>query len=335
MASITIIMPSYNKQDYIAQALDSVFMQQTTHDYHIIVADDHSTDKTLDIVRTYAQKYPNKITVLESDTNQHLYKNVLRAYAITKTDYFCVLDPDDFWIDKQKIQKAVDFLEEHPAYTIYVTDTLMQTPDGKRTPWSDRAKVIDSDFNDFLCRRAELGCTLGSTFRNVIFKHGVPNKMLHLEVPSQEQSFRGDTFRSLLHLHEGKAHCVPEKDAVYRITGDGLWQGSNALDKALLNATIFKDIWLYFDKKYPALLLLSRQMFREAKHAFLAQAENITDEHKLITIVKKLLHLKNIYRGQQDALYRAALKYSNPRNKLRLHWYLKLKNKLQNKGLLP
>lgn len=47
MDDITIIMPSYNKGDYIAEALDSVFMQETEYSYHIIVADDCSSDKTL------------------------------------------------------------------------------------------------------------------------------------------------------------------------------------------------------------------------------------------------------------------------------------------------
>ena len=112
MADITIIMPSYNKEKYIAEALDSVFMQETSYNYHIVVADDCSSDKTVEIVRQYQEKYPDKITLLTSDKNQKLYKNILRAYEITKTDYFCVLDPDDYWIDKHKIQKALRLIEQ-------------------------------------------------------------------------------------------------------------------------------------------------------------------------------------------------------------------------------
>ena len=130
MADITIIMPSYNKEKYIAENLDSVFMQETSYDYHIIVADDCSTDRTVEIVREYQNKYPDKITLLTSETNQKLYRNVLRAYENTKTDYFCVLDPDDYWTDKYKIQKSLDFLEKNKDYTIYVTDTNMLFPDG-------------------------------------------------------------------------------------------------------------------------------------------------------------------------------------------------------------
>ena len=75
---------------YIKECLDSIFMQETNYSYQLIVADDHSTDNSVEIIKEYQAKYPNKITLLESDVNQKLYKNVLRAYEITKTPYFTV-----------------------------------------------------------------------------------------------------------------------------------------------------------------------------------------------------------------------------------------------------
>ena len=76
MADLTIIIPSYNKADYISQAFDSIFAQKTTYDYKIIVADDCSYDGTVDIVKQYQEKYPDKIILLTSDKNQKLYKNI-------------------------------------------------------------------------------------------------------------------------------------------------------------------------------------------------------------------------------------------------------------------
>ncbi|MCR4623439.1 MAG: glycosyltransferase [Alphaproteobacteria bacterium] len=257
MANITIIMPSYNRGEYIAEALDSVFMQETNYDYQIIVADDCSTDKSVEIVKQYQKKYPNKIILLTSEKNQKLYRNILRAYEITKTDYFCVLDPDDFWIDKHKIQRALDFLEKNKEFTIYSTDTDILTPDGKRKRYLGAEQSTDSDFNDYLNNKAVLGHTTGSIFRNVIFKNGIPEKMKNLECSSQEVSFRGDSFRNIIHLHEGKAHCVPDVDGVYRITNNGIWQSLSELEQNLQNAVMFKDFWLYFDKKYPELLVHS------------------------------------------------------------------------------
>ena len=50
-AMLTIILPTFNKKDYIAQTLDSIFMQKTIYSYQVIIADDASSDGTLDIVR--------------------------------------------------------------------------------------------------------------------------------------------------------------------------------------------------------------------------------------------------------------------------------------------
>ena len=72
---LSILMPSYNKGRYIEEALESILMQETDYEYQIIIADDCSTDNTIDIVKSYQDKYSNKIVFLESDKNQGLYKN--------------------------------------------------------------------------------------------------------------------------------------------------------------------------------------------------------------------------------------------------------------------
>ena len=61
---LTVIMPTFNKEKYISQALDSVLMQETNYIYQVIVADDCSSDKTISIVKSYQQKHPNKIQLL-------------------------------------------------------------------------------------------------------------------------------------------------------------------------------------------------------------------------------------------------------------------------------
>ena len=53
MADLTIIMPTWNKADTIAEALDSVFRQKTSRTFRVVVADDHSTDGSLDVVARF------------------------------------------------------------------------------------------------------------------------------------------------------------------------------------------------------------------------------------------------------------------------------------------
>lgn len=258
---LTIIMPSFNKAKYIKDALDSVFMQKTTYPYQIIIPDDCSTDGTIEIIEEYQKQHSN-ITLLKSEQNQGLFKNVIRAYAITKTDYFCVLDPDDYWVDELKIQKSLDFLEKNPDYTIYVTNTLTLNQDGTEGIWN-KLSSRDSDFNDFLHDRAVLGGTLGGMFRNVVFKNGLPEKLKNPPDKSYERTFRGDSFRNLIHIEKGKAHVANDYDGMYRITDEGLWQGSNDFERDLLSVQIFINAYGYFDGKYPDLLLLGYQRFNK------------------------------------------------------------------------
>lgn len=251
---LTIIMPSWNKEKYIAQALDSILAQKTSYTYHILVADDHSTDHTLDIVDEYASRHPGLFTILRSDTNQKLFKNVRRAYALCKTPYFCVLDPDDYWTDPLKIQKALDWLEDHRDFTIYATDSSVCDLDGQSHPHFGYTEPDDSDFSDYLLFNAKLGCTQGSVFRNVVFSRGLPEKIAGDLRPDQEASFRGDSFRNLIHIHEGKAHFEPEITAVYRVTTEGLWQGCSRRKNRRHYCQMMADFNEYLDGTCPQLL---------------------------------------------------------------------------------
>ena len=310
MCDLTIIMPSYNKEKYIGEALDSIFMQKTNYSYKIIVADDCSSDSTVEIVKEYQKKYPNVITLLTSETNQKLYRNVLRAYEITKSDYFCVLDPDDYWISDSKIQNSLDFLENNKDYTIYVTDTDMLLPNGKTKKFIRRKNVVDYDFNDLLKGKALLGCTLGSMFRNVIFKDGVPKKMLDFSNPTIEQSYRGDTFRSIIHLHEGKAHCVPCVDAIYRSTPEGLWQGISSLNQNVASVIINKDMWLYFDKKYYQFINRAKIKLSKIKNddVFLELCNQKSLEEGL-EIIKKIAALEEWFKKYTNEPINIPFKY--------------------------
>ena len=253
---------------------------------------------------------------------------------MTKSDYFCVLDPDDFWIDKHKIQKAVDFLEKNREYNIYVTDTVLQLADGTRKQYIKRKRIIDSSFDDFLNKKAALGCTLGSTFRNVVFKEGLPDKMINLLSSTCEQSYRGDAFRSIIHLQKGKAHCVPEVDAVYRMTDEGLWQGSSKLAQGLLSANLNKDMWFYFDKKYPQFLLKSFRAYNSVRDELVKDLYETENNDKKLALIKKMTDLYKIYEENKDLLKELDKKHTPFRYKFKRAFCGIFLENLRNKGFI-
>lgn len=326
-------MPTYNKEKYIRTALESIFMQETKYSYEIIVADDCSSDHSLVIIQEFQKKYPEKIKILYSEKNQGLYKNIIRAYEITKSDYFCVLDPDDYWISKHKRENALNFLANHPDFTIYSSDILMKYESNKEQQCKFSDKEINSDFKDYLKRQAVISFTQGCIYRNIIFKEGLPDKMKN--VTDEEQAcYRGDSFRNLIHIHKGKAHYSPELEAVYRITDEGIWTSTTKLEQNILNCLFFKNAWLFYDKKYPELLYISKNLFTSFEQNIIDELNKIQDKNKVLKSISTIVNLKNFYDDNCQMLDKIFYKNIRFKNKILLFIYETVKQKLVRARLL-
>ncbi|MGB7395048.1 MAG: glycosyltransferase [Pricia sp.] len=130
--SISII--TYNHEQFIARALDSVLSQKRDFDIEIIVGDDFSTDGTQDILKSYQDKYPNIIhLILHPKHNPGIpgrVNNVTNIYAC-RGEYVAMLDGDDYWTDKNKLQIQVDFLDRDNAHSVIGHTALRVTPEGE------------------------------------------------------------------------------------------------------------------------------------------------------------------------------------------------------------
>lgn len=94
MAKIDIIIPVYNTKRYISYCLDSV-LKQDYEDYRIIVIDDKSTDGSLDLLRVYKEKFPDKITLIESPINVGAASSRNLGLENATSEYVTFLDSDD------------------------------------------------------------------------------------------------------------------------------------------------------------------------------------------------------------------------------------------------
>jgi GT2 family glycosyltransferase len=99
---ISIIMPVYNGEKFIQEAIESVFAQ-TVHDFELIVVDDGSTDATLAILETYA----DRLTILRQQNSGHAAARNA-AVRISRGQWIAMIDADDLWhADKLAQQLAV------------------------------------------------------------------------------------------------------------------------------------------------------------------------------------------------------------------------------------
>lgn len=122
---VSISCITYNHEPYIVQALNGFLMQKTSFPFEVLVHDDASTDRTADIIREYEKKFPKIIKPIYQKENQ--YSKGFTAVTATwnfpraQGKYIALCEGDDYWIDENKLQKQVDFLESNPEYGMCYT----------------------------------------------------------------------------------------------------------------------------------------------------------------------------------------------------------------------
>lgn len=93
---VSVCVVTYNQQNYIRQCLQSIVDQKTNFDFEVIVADDCSTDGTGEIVRQFAEKYPNKVRSIFHEKNIGASKNFIYVHQQAIGEYVAHMDGDDY-----------------------------------------------------------------------------------------------------------------------------------------------------------------------------------------------------------------------------------------------
>lgn len=128
---VSVTVATYQHVNYVRACLDGILMQKTNFLYEIILGEDGSIDGTQDICMEYAAKYPDKIRLFLRDRALSQYiaddGRVIRFNGIwnrmsARGKYIAWCEGDDYWTDPLKLQKQVDFLEEHAEYGLCYTN---------------------------------------------------------------------------------------------------------------------------------------------------------------------------------------------------------------------
>jgi glycosyltransferase involved in cell wall biosynthesis len=151
MPKVSVCVQAYNHAPYIAQALDSVLMQETDFDYELIIGEDESSDGTREICIRYAEQHPDRIRLFLRSREDVIYingratgrYNFVENLRAARGEYIALLDGDDYWTDPHKLQKQVDLLKTHPDYamcfhSVLVIDETQQDESRIKTPLGKR-----------------------------------------------------------------------------------------------------------------------------------------------------------------------------------------------------
>lgn len=123
---VSVCVQAYQHAPFITECLDSILMQKTDFDYEILLGEDASTDGTREICIEYAKKYPDKIKLFLHHRENNIVingsptgrLNFLHNLLSAQGKYIALCEGDDYWTDPLKLQKQVDFLEEHEEYGV-------------------------------------------------------------------------------------------------------------------------------------------------------------------------------------------------------------------------
>jgi glycosyltransferase involved in cell wall biosynthesis len=238
---LTVLIFCYNQNDTIAKAIDSVLEQETTYPFEIWLCDDCSTDGTLEICYNYAKKYPGKIKLFAqpvntvSDPSKVNQSEIAIKNVVTK--YFSLLDGDDFWCDNEKIQIALNILENNPEYVTFAHDTLFDDL-VNGTQKSLVHEIYDIEIqNPVVLENAPYLHSSARIHRNIV------------KFPESRQDY-DDTLYFYIYLDQGPLYYYDKIMSVYNITGKGVWSSLTEAERTKANNGIMHKINKYLNYKY-------------------------------------------------------------------------------------
>ena len=259
---------TFQHVNYISDALNGFCIQKTSFPFIILVVDDASTDgeqevicnymsdhfnvtdegiawrrETEDGVYSYAQHKTNKncfMMALCLRKNLHAIKGAkmkLIAEWRNSCKYEALCEGDDYWTDPLKLQRQVDFLEEHEEYSLcchrykifeedgnvwkpdYVVDLFEQNPDGFSFTSTDNLYHWITKTMTIMYRKSALPNGYGEKYR-----------------------YCRDVHMNYHLLQNGPGYCMPNDMAVYRRHGGGVFSPLNNKEKKRINLLVYHEI---------------------------------------------------------------------------------------------
>jgi glycosyltransferase involved in cell wall biosynthesis len=258
---------TYNHEPFIAQAIESVLMQETPFVVELVIGEDCSTDGTRRIVQAYADKYPNVISALLPERNLGMARNYDAVWEACRGKYIAWLEGDDYWRTPQKLQKQVALMEANPHYSMCGTKTqfVNTSSDG-----------IEKDAG--VLEPAMLKPEYGLFDFLTAYPMHTSSMLLRREFVEFPDWLNGlvmlrDTCVFALYAEKGPVGYLSEVVSCWRIHTGGIWTTKSAADQLQCNQKAIDLLDAHFGGRYHR-LLMSREyeVWRTADRTLVARA---------------------------------------------------------------
>lgn len=262
---LSVCVPTYNHEHYIAEMLDGALMQETSFEFEIVIGDDASTDRTQEIIKDYIEKYPGRIRAFLHSINLGPFtprefagrNNVLGLVKGCRGEYVAMCEGDDYWTDPYKLQKQVDFLDANPDYAICHHNAEVIYEDGSpshlfNAPDQQLVSTIENVLEDkwFMA-------TASWVYRNYFLNEDFAN--WHAKAAS------GDWALLIQLAAHGKIGYLPETMGIYRKHSAGLSHVHAHTNQWFLNnrMEMFKNVNEWLDNDYDSTIERTISWYRD------------------------------------------------------------------------
>lgn len=291
---LSVCLITYNHEKFVAQAIESILMQETNFQWKLVIADDCSTDSTRVIVSKYKEKFPEKIHLIYQETNVGPAQNFIDLITYPVSKYIAYLEGDDYWTDPYKLQKQVDFLEANPDYVLSFHKVKVLKPSGEIIE-DFITKVPDK--HEKITDLASLGNYIHSP--TVVFRNNI------IKLPEEYKlSPIGDYFLYMLLAEHGKLKYFDKEMAVYRY-GVGIHSTHTQIKMAKANFKLFTLLLSYFNNPKINQILLDRQLnaFDNLENLIRSEyAEAFVSHHVFFKALQSLKHPGKFWRKLKNKL---------------------------------
>ena len=305
---VSVFCSAYNHGKYIKDALEGFVSQKTSFPFEVIVHDDASIDNTAEVIKEYEKKYPDIIKPIYQPENTYSKKiDRIYTYMLPNANgkYIALCEGDDYWIDEYKLQKQVDYMEQHPECSLIAHKSyILNCDDGKKTIFSD-ADFSATDWNvpqKIAISNETLFQTASMLFRKSYY---YTNEQFLRTHPYYDWTYK------ILLATEGTVHIIPEIMSVYRRNVEGSWNRrirqnpenwKNHMHRTITN---LDEINKYKDFKYNN--ILQQSIFITRQHSKILDGE-FTPQNKSELFFQVKMMDKNFYTNKQyvdkDILYK-------------------------------
>ena len=241
---LSIIVPTYNHEDYIKKCITSILEQKIDFEYEVLIGEDCSSDNTARILKDMEPTFPSNFSVLYREVNMGVGKNG-NAWDLqrrAKGEYIITIEGDDYLLYEYKLQKQVEFLDANQEFIAI----------------AHNCTVVDKFSNNinenyFECKQSEYAF---KHFNKGILPGQLATTMYRREYNQIEDDFLdqfklysffpGDRLKAFLMCSNGKIACVQEPWSAYRhvTVGGSSFSATVKVDK-INELLFFKSIFNY------------------------------------------------------------------------------------------